>query len=630
MQHTTHHLRRIVFLLAALTTLAWSGPALSESAAVCCDAVNGGCRQKPHAYDGTKVALLFGVSEYSGKLTPLPNATNDARDFAKILHENGFSVRCVHNPGRREALGELKVLASYVFQKDLEDKLLLEDTRVIVYFAGHGFQLDGVDYFFFANDKPLSNRAQIQEVALSRREVFDEFAGLEKFEPHYVFDSCRQLFDFQLTDSPNVVARGGLHSANISNTHPRHAVGGYYVVHSTTKNNVALDSSPPHKIVDNGVFMARFKEHVAFPNLEMQRAVQFTVRDLQLLGITSVPSQEGAGQFSQQTLSIRRSTSACEFKAANIWGQTAHCRRLEKECTLPKVCSYLEDVTAHRSADVACLKPMLEEKLGYDPVALCATEASVRKPVFERTELAEFSSPALDASRNFVSRFANLSVESLKLPLDVVGHTEPHRPLPPETQSTVRMTLLPPKGSSKDPVPVIAFASDVGLKTIPSSQGGNIRVLQPETRLTLNCDTTYCSPQWAAVTANVNRQVFRGWVATSQLVPALELRYLDNALYPSRSDLAAFKLRLSMSNAARSPVQLTAVQPKGSVAVDLTESRLIRLKTYAMDLGVPEDRITMKIVDVEKSDARPFIEFNAVPDLSSNLPIAYQPMGSLN
>ena len=229
------------FLIASVSIASFAAHAADGD--TCCDAGTGDCGAHQHSYQGLKVALLFGVKDYSGKLTPLVNPVNDARDFAAILGDNGFSVRCVANPQRKEALSELKHLADYLFQKDVSNSLRKQDTRIFVYFAGHGFQLDSADYFFFKTDSPLNSKADIQEAALSRREIFDELAGLEKFEPHYIFDACRVLFNFANDDRSAATRSADYPSKDITNPNPRAAVSGYYVVHSTTANGVAWNSS---------------------------------------------------------------------------------------------------------------------------------------------------------------------------------------------------------------------------------------------------------------------------------------------------------------------------------------------------------------------------------------------------
>ena len=47
------------------------------------------------------VALVVGNSSYLS-VTPLPNAANDAREFAKFLAQNGFEVDNLVNVGRAE------------------------------------------------------------------------------------------------------------------------------------------------------------------------------------------------------------------------------------------------------------------------------------------------------------------------------------------------------------------------------------------------------------------------------------------------------------------------------------------------------------------------------------------------
>jgi hypothetical protein len=272
---------------------------------------------------------------------------------------------------------------------------------------------------------------------------------------------------------------------------------------------------------------------------------------------------------------------------------------------------------------------MLEGRLGYDPITECQLQANADPAMFARTQAAEFSSPALEASRNFAATIADLQTFA-NFTADVLAVISPKstQPSSKNTQARMRDALLLHVPSGGKALVVIAFDKSVMLKTIPDDKAANILSLDPATPLRLNCDTTICTDHWAAVTANINNKAFRGWVPRSQLIPALELRYNDGALYPTKSDLTALRLKLKPApGGAPAPIKLTAVQLKGSTA--LAESRLIRLKNSVVDLGVPEDKISLEIHEVERLDGAPFIELKVASLIPNALPLAYQPFSGV-
>jgi hypothetical protein len=271
---------------------------------------------------------------------------------------------------------------------------------------------------------------------------------------------------------------------------------------------------------------------------------------------------------------------------------------------------------------------MLESRLGYDPVAECGTaQASLLPDLFNRISSAEFSSVALDVSRNFLTTVAQIQEAAPQRLAYATIEQSPlfEKKLAPDEQAKIRAGLLAPKGEVGNALPAVTFDKGVEIKTIPSSSGGNIGVLAANVPLKTNCDIAHCTPQWTAVTAKIKNQIYRGWVPASQLVPALALRFeTADALYPSKSDLNALELKLKSSGTAQNVYQLTAVQTRESAA--MAESRLVRLKSFLANLGVPESNIKLNINQVDRLDGSEFVEMKVEQAINpTNLPIAYQP-----
>ena len=98
------------------------------------------------AFAGKLVALSIGVSNYSS-LNDLPSTVNDADAVAKLLAEFGYDVRLLRDPNSlaiRQAVGEFVEAARGA-------------EAAVVYFSGHGQQVNGESYFSPADAGPNTN-----------------------------------------------------------------------------------------------------------------------------------------------------------------------------------------------------------------------------------------------------------------------------------------------------------------------------------------------------------------------------------------------------------------------------------------------------------------------------------------
>jgi uncharacterized caspase-like protein len=92
--------------------------------------------QTSSAFAGKLVALSIGVSEYtSGR--PLPSPANDALAVAGMLAKFGYDVRLVRNPTSAQMRDAVTEFIETARNADV----------AIVYFSGHGQQVNGESYF---------------------------------------------------------------------------------------------------------------------------------------------------------------------------------------------------------------------------------------------------------------------------------------------------------------------------------------------------------------------------------------------------------------------------------------------------------------------------------------------------
>lgn len=153
-------------LVAAIVLVIWTSASLAE----------------------TRIALVIGVGEYDA-LRPLKNPRNDARSMDETLYDLGFQVDMVTD----RDLGRLR-RALDQFAEDASEADL-----AVVYFAGHGMEVDG-ENLLFARDAAAGSIDDLKATALPLADVVaavsEARAGL------LLIDACRtDAFGVPLADA---------------------------------------------------------------------------------------------------------------------------------------------------------------------------------------------------------------------------------------------------------------------------------------------------------------------------------------------------------------------------------------------------------------------------------------------
>lgn len=125
-----------------------------------------------------RVALVVGVARYE-HIESLDNTVNDARLIAQTLEEIGFTVTLVTDPGYADLAREME---SFAFQAETAELAL-------IYFAGHGIEVQGENFLVPADANVRSNRdVQRQSVSLND---FLETVDRARVMRIVILDSCR-------------------------------------------------------------------------------------------------------------------------------------------------------------------------------------------------------------------------------------------------------------------------------------------------------------------------------------------------------------------------------------------------------------------------------------------------------
>jgi uncharacterized caspase-like protein len=133
----------------------------------------------PAAVGERRVALVIGNSAYQ-TVGMLPNTKNDAKGTADTLKAVGFtSVQLVMDAGRSALISALN---------DFE-RLADNADWAAVYYAGHGMEVDGVNYLV-PIDARLRDDRDVQDEAVSVNRVLDAIANAKKLRL-VMLDACR-------------------------------------------------------------------------------------------------------------------------------------------------------------------------------------------------------------------------------------------------------------------------------------------------------------------------------------------------------------------------------------------------------------------------------------------------------
>ena len=186
---------------------------------------------------GRRLALVVGNDAYTDQ-TVLRNAVNDARTVAAALRDVGFAVETVENVSRARFVESLGDFAGR----------LRSDDVALFYFAGHGLQVDGVNYLI-PTDYAGRTAADLRLSALRAVDVQD-LLGQARVAM-LVLDACR--------NNPYRGMRGGANG--LAPMEPR----GSLVAYAAGAGEFASDAAPG---APNGLFTSKFVEALHEPGLE--------------------------------------------------------------------------------------------------------------------------------------------------------------------------------------------------------------------------------------------------------------------------------------------------------------------------------------------------------------------------
>src|SRR5437762_579774 len=129
-----------------------------------------------------RLALVIGQSTYR-TVPELPNAANDAKGMAEMLGNAGFNVTAAPNLSQNEMRQAISDFAGKVSASGA-------DTVALVFYAGHGLQIDGENYLVPVDVDP-KREADIPLQAVRLNDLLNTLGALPTRMRIIMLDACR-------------------------------------------------------------------------------------------------------------------------------------------------------------------------------------------------------------------------------------------------------------------------------------------------------------------------------------------------------------------------------------------------------------------------------------------------------
>ncbi len=623
--------RRAPGRLLAAALAAFACGIVAANAEGCCQAGDVACLAQ-NEYDGKRVALVVGVKQYGGsgsvtQLADLKNTLKDAEDMAAILRQ-GYRVRCVFDPNRRQFFDEIDKLAKHL-QQLAKTPGGLSDNSVVVHFSGHGFRVNERDFIFLSGNFTSRDQA-IRSGAIEVFRIVSMLRDLPEVNTFLVLDACRNFANMQ----PNLAAKPQLPDwveAAFGTPHNYERGKFLSIVYSTQAGSFAYDRNDDAGARDNGVFVHSLKSYFKLHGLDLEHIYRIAGMDVAMRKAKQHPD-----------FALMRSP------AHRPWiGKANRCLRSEFFAAIESAeCAASADVGACFRDNACVVVNELDEApctrgplVGAFPQVNASCPVLAGVPVAQRlgitrvaasaaTSVAELNREAILIS---AVRNAPRSLRTdLPLPADLPA-PDPvaakvkslervaggRRTVPPDVFLPMRQEILeagraPARAPAARPrrSSLQAPSGTIELYNLPGTAAGTTGRLKPTGVAKVDCRANYCSPDWVMVRVPTGRRSVDGWVRSDTVMPkppvaSAEVRFKDAEYAPepaSVEDLRKFAATAN-TNQAR-VVRLVAVIPTATAddeARSLSLARVLQVKNMLVTHAVGPTRIAYRIIEAENT-----------------------------
>lgn len=199
-----------------------------------------------------KIGLVIGIKEYD-HISSLGNTDNDALDISNFLKETGFKVTTLLNPTQRELIESITKFKTEI----------TKDTISVVYYAGHGIQLEG-ENFIVPKDANIKISEEIPYFCIHASDCLPRQSDQLNNIHILILDACR-----------NNPFKTGLRSPQIGLA-KMEAPLGTLIAFATSPGNASIEREGER----NGIYTQHLLTHLKTPNLSLERVFKNTRTDV--------------------------------------------------------------------------------------------------------------------------------------------------------------------------------------------------------------------------------------------------------------------------------------------------------------------------------------------------------------
>src|SRR4051812_31944551 len=134
------------------------------------------------AFAESRLALVIGQSAYRS-VPALPNPANDARAVTQMLTDSGFEVSSASDLSQVQLREQVSEFAGKIAAKG-------SDTIALVFYAGHGLQIDG-ENFLVPVDVDPKRESDIPMQAVRLNDILNTLTSVPSKMRFLLLDSCR-------------------------------------------------------------------------------------------------------------------------------------------------------------------------------------------------------------------------------------------------------------------------------------------------------------------------------------------------------------------------------------------------------------------------------------------------------
>ncbi|MEZ5471354.1 MAG: SUMF1/EgtB/PvdO family nonheme iron enzyme [Marinicella sp.] len=199
----------------------------------------------------SRIALLIGNSDYPN-LGHLQNPVNDVNDMSKTLESLGFKTMVGINLNKAEISEKVKTFVETIRSH--------KNTTSLFYYAGHGLEVDGVNFLIPVQSK-LRYQEDLKSEGVSLDKIIRRLKQTESELNIIILDACR---DNPLEKRP-IDIQNPQQSRSYAKSEVRETAKGMFIAFGTAPGEKAADG-----IGRNGLFTKHILQNISTPDLPIE------------------------------------------------------------------------------------------------------------------------------------------------------------------------------------------------------------------------------------------------------------------------------------------------------------------------------------------------------------------------